>query len=211
MNPTEEPVPTPKPQISTAEFQKRQEELEKRARELDRREEELRNAPNNSNVRMNNWPPLPKFCPIQPCFYQDINVDIPVEFQQIVKYVYYLWIGHTALRFYNVLIGLLYLFVGGDFGGTFIWAVVMFVAFTPLSYLAWFRPVYKAFRDDSSISFMSFFFVFFFQMLVSILRMLGWGSGSSGLILGFETVSAGASGGKIFVGILMIIDGVGFG
>ena len=87
----------------------------------------------------------------------------------------------------------------------------MFVAFTPLSYLAWFRPVYKAFRDDSSISFMSFFFVFFFQMLVSILRMLGWGSGSSGLILGFETVSAGASGGKIFVGILMIIDGVGFG
>merc|ERR1719220_149390 len=87
MNPTEEPVPTPKPQISTAEFQKRQEELEKRARELDRWEEELRNAPNNSNVRMNNWPPLPKFCPIQPCFYQDINVDIPVEFQKTVKYL----------------------------------------------------------------------------------------------------------------------------
>ena len=78
---------------------------------MDRREQEIRNAPTNGNqslniavlkslledlsftVKQNNWPPLPKICPIQPCFYQDINVDIPVEFQQIVKYVYYLWIG----------------------------------------------------------------------------------------------------------------------
>ena len=74
-----------------SDLQRRQEELERRARELDRREQELRNAP--QNVRQNNWPPLPKFCPVQSCFYQDINVDIPVEFQQIVKYVYYLWIG----------------------------------------------------------------------------------------------------------------------
>ena len=44
-------------------------------------------------MRQNNWPPLPKFCPVQPCFYQDINVDIPVEFQKIVKNLYYLWVG----------------------------------------------------------------------------------------------------------------------
>ena len=49
-------------------------------------------------------------------------------------------------------------------------------------------------------------------MLVSILRALGWGDGSTGLILGFECVGAkDASGGLIFVGILMIIDGIGFG
>merc|ERR1719245_2133153 len=138
MNPTEEPVPTPKPQISTAEFQKRQEELEKRARELDRREEELRNAP--QNVRQNNWPPIPSFCPVRACFYQDINVDIPVEFQQIVKYVYYLWIAHTALRLSNVVIGLLSVFVGADSGFiNLILALVYLVVFTPLSYLFWFR------------------------------------------------------------------------
>ena len=119
--------------------------------------------------------------------------------------------GHTALRLANVFIGLLYLFVGGDMGTTFALALVYLIVFTPLSYLFWFRPIYKAFRDDSSISFMAFFFVFFFQMLVSILRALGWGMGSTGIILGLQTVSAGASGGLIFVGILMIIDGVGFG
>merc|ERR1711899_369201 len=210
MNPTEEPVPTPKPQISTAEFQKRQEELEKRARELDRREEELRNAPNNSNVRMNNWPPLPKFCPIQPCFYQDINVDIPVEFQKTVKYLYYLWIGHVSLLLANFIIGFLYLCVNGDQGATMGLALVYFFLFTPASFVCWFRPAYKAFRDDSSLYFMVFFFVFFFQFLMSMIYCFGIGGmGSCGLALGIRAL--GNSGGETFVGILMIIVGVGFG
>merc|ERR1719412_612984 len=216
MNPTEEPVPTPKPQISTAEFQKRQEELEKRARELDRREEELRNAPNNSNVRMNNWPPLPKFCPIQPCFYQDINVDIPVEFQKTVKYLYYLWIGHVTLLLSNFIIGFLYLCLGDaresvtESGGTMALALLYTFLFTPASFVCWFRPAYKAFRDDSSLYFMVFFFVFFFQFLMSMIYCFGIGGmGSCGLALGIHAL--GNSGGETFVGILMIIVGVGFG
>jgi hypothetical protein len=47
-------------------------------------------------------------------------------------------------------------------------------------------------------------------MVVSILYSLGIGGmGSSGLILGFQGL--GGTGGQIFVGILMIIVGVGFG
>jgi len=44
-------------------------------------------------VRRNNFPPLPSGCPVQPCFYHDISVDIPLEFQKVVRSVYYLWLG----------------------------------------------------------------------------------------------------------------------
>lgn len=76
-------------------LQRRQEELERKEEELARREEEMRHS--SYNVRRNNWPPLPEQCCFQPCFYQDIQVDIPLEFQKIVRNLYYLWI----CKFYN--------------------------------------------------------------------------------------------------------------
>lgn len=41
--------------------------------------------------RKNNWPPLPEKFPVGPCFYHDITVDIPVEYQKTVQIMYYLW------------------------------------------------------------------------------------------------------------------------
>lgn len=41
--------------------------------------------------RKNNWPPLPQKFPVGPCFYHDIAVDIPIEFQKTVKIMYNLW------------------------------------------------------------------------------------------------------------------------
>jgi len=215
MNPTEDlpPADVPKPQtqpkVSTADFQRRQEELEKRAQELDRREEELRSAP--QNVRQNNFPPVPNFCPVQPCFYQDINVDIPVEFQKIVKHLFYLWVGHVSLLFANFLTGLLCLFVTGSNPEVFGLGLVYCAIFSPASYVCWFRPAYKAFRDDSSVNFMLFFMVFFFQMIFHVLYALGIGGmGASGFYLGFSIIGQGG-GGHIFIGILMVIIGAGFG
>lgn len=100
------------------------------------------------SARRNNWPPLPDKLPIQPCFYQDINVDIPVEFQRIVRNLYYLWIAHFMMLLVNSLAFLLRMFTLArmeDFVG-FGLSLFYIIIFSPASYVCWFRPAYKAFK-----------------------------------------------------------------
>jgi secretory carrier-associated membrane protein len=87
-------------------------------------------------VRRNNWPPLPdKFC-VQPCFYHDINIDIPSEFQKIVQNLYHLWIFYTGVLAVNVIGGMLLMFVHGNVAMFFL-AIFYCLLFTPASFLCW--------------------------------------------------------------------------
>jgi len=219
MSPTQEVAPpqyTPTAQqtVTTADFQRRQEELERKAAELAKREEELKASP--YNARVNNWPPLPGFLPCQPCFYQDINVDIPVEFQEMVKRLYYLWLFHAVLLLGNLFGGTCYLFGGLDNGSMFGLSLVYTFFFIPLSFLCWFRPAYKAFRSDSSFNFMVFFFIFFCQFCFSVVMALGIpGTGGSGIITAIVTFRggnrvAGATGGDYFIGFIVLLIALGF-
>ena len=54
--------------------------------------------------------------------------------------------AHAALLLGNLVVGVLYLFVGGDSGQTFGLALIYWALYTPLSFICWFRPAYKAFR-----------------------------------------------------------------
>lgn len=224
MQPTQEPPPPysrtaqqsqpqpqyaqtqPTTQFTTAELQRKQEELERKAAELARREEELRNAP--YNVRRNNWPPLPEnCCGFQPCFYQDINVEIPSEFQPVVRNLYYLWLFHACLMMVNILGGILLLFFSQDFT-TFSVGILYTIIFTPFSFLCWFRPAYKAFRSDSSFNFMVFFFFFFFQFIISVLQSLGF-LGSCGLSKALDNLTSGKTGG-VLIGFFLLLITIGF-
>jgi len=219
LSPTQEAPPPrydagPQQTATTADFQRRQEELERKAAELAKREEELRASA--VNARINNWPPLPSFIPCQPCFYQDINVDIPVEFQEHVKRLYYLWLFHALVILLNLFAGACLLFDGLDDGRTFGMSIVYVVFNIPLSFLCWFRPVYKAFRDDSSISFMIFFLTFAAQFLFGVVMAIGIPStGGCGFITAIVTFQGGkrqegATGGDYFVGFIVILVAVGF-
>lgn len=198
------------------ELKRKQEELDQKAEELRLREEELqRNL--GFETRRNNFPPFPDRCPIQPCFYQDFTVDIPAEFQKITKMVYYLWIGYSGLLLLNIIGSLTYLIsssqngLDNHSGTTFGMSILYAILFTPCSFVCWYRPLYKAFRDDSSVNFFIFFFIFFFQFCVCILQCLGIdGWGTVGLITSAAMFSSG-KGGAIVAGAIMIIVGLLFG
>nr|XP_046230323.1 secretory carrier-associated membrane protein 1-like isoform X6 [Scatophagus argus] len=203
MKPTEEPPAysqTQEQSRGAAELLRRQEELERKAAELDRREREMQSL-SASGGRKNNWPPLPENFPVGPCFYHDITVDIPVEFQKTVKIMYYLWMFHTGTLLANM-VGCMAWFIvdasrGVDFGLSILWLML----FTPCSFVCWYRPLYGAFRSDSSFRFFVFFFVYICQFGIYVLQSIGIrGWGASGWISALTGLNQ-----SIPVGIIMIL------
>ncbi len=117
---------SPAQNVNMDSIQKQQEELAKKAAELDRKEQALRNSQaaasggknplltnrirvlliditksiwlNKKKVQIKNFPPLPQWCPfgLKPCFYQDINIEIPVDFQKWVRMLFYLWLCKSS-------------------------------------------------------------------------------------------------------------------
>ncbi|XP_030023713.1 secretory carrier-associated membrane protein 1 [Manduca sexta] len=192
----------PPQNFTTADFQRRQEELERKAEELARREAELRAG---SAGRRNNWPPLPAFCPIQPCFYQDINVDIPLEFQRIVRHLYHLWMFHALVLSLNIVGAMSLMFIGEGFT-IFGLSILFFILLTPFSFICWYRPIYKAFRSDSSFNFMVFFFIFLVQIIITVVQSIGFsGGGSCGLITSLSAFKL-----NVAVGIITLMVTIGF-
>uniref|UniRef100_A0A8C3RK18 Secretory carrier-associated membrane protein n=1 Tax=Chelydra serpentina TaxID=8475 RepID=A0A8C3RK18_CHESE len=47
--------------------------------------------------KVNNFPPLPRFIPLKPCFYQDFDDDIPPQHRTLAKRLYYLWMCESSL------------------------------------------------------------------------------------------------------------------
>ncbi|XP_052831660.1 secretory carrier-associated membrane protein 1 isoform X2 [Octopus bimaculoides] len=206
MTPSEEAPPysaVGAQKIDTSDLQRRQEELERKAAELQRKEQEMRNM--QLQGKQNNWPPLPKWFPIGPCFYQDFSVDIPLEFQKTVKFAYYLWMLYVFVLFLNFLGSLANLVARSDGANTFGFSILWFLLFTPCSFVCWYRPLYKAFRSDSSFNFFIFFFVFFFQFCTCVIMSLGIPGFTVGLLSGITAVNS-----QIAVGLIMIFIGIFF-
>ncbi|XP_017321881.1 secretory carrier-associated membrane protein 5 [Ictalurus punctatus] len=152
----------------------------------------------------NNFPPLPSFIPLKPCFYQDFE-EIPEQHRKMCKKLYYLWILYSATLAVNFIGCMAWMFGGGgvtNFGMSIMWLIL----FTPCSYVCWFRPVYKAFKTDSSFNFMAFFFIFMAQVAISVIQAIGipgWGvCGWLGTIVFFGT--------SIFASIIMLIPTIMF-
>uniref|UniRef100_A0A8C1GFS8 Secretory carrier-associated membrane protein n=1 Tax=Cyprinus carpio TaxID=7962 RepID=A0A8C1GFS8_CYPCA len=186
---------------TTADLLRKQDELERKAKELERRERELNaHALGSGATRQNNWPPLPSFCPVGPCFYQDINVEISQSFQRTVTTMYYYWMFTACTLLFNLISCLAMFCVDPNNGVGFGLAILWFLLFTPCSFVCWYRPVYKAFRSDSSFNFFAFFFVFFAQLVLYVIMTIGIpGWGFSGWIVSLAALSKNKGAGAIMM------------
>lgn len=205
LQPSVEPA-QPSPQAVAAAAQagllRQQEELDRKAAELERKERELQNTAANLHVRENNWPPLPSWCPVKPFFYQDFSTEIPADYQRICKMLYYLWMLHSVTLFLNLLACLAWFTSNAANGTAFGLSILWFLIFTPCAFLCWYRPIYKAFRSDNSFSFFVFFFVFFCQIGIYFIQLIGLPNlGTSGWLAALSTVN----GGPLAVTIIMMV------
>ncbi|KAI5621606.1 secretory carrier-associated membrane protein 3 [Silurus asotus] len=193
---------------TTADLLKQQEELERKARELERRERELDSQSRSTGgaSSQKNWPPLPSFCPVGPCFYHDINVEISQGFQRIVTTLYYFWMFSACTLAFNFLSCLALFCVDTNNGVGFGLAILWLLLFTPCSFVCWYRPVYRAFRSDSSFNYFVFFFIFFVQVVLYVLMTIGIpGWGFSGWIVGLAALRTNKG-----VGIIMLLNALVF-
>uniref|UniRef100_A0A8C8JE61 Secretory carrier-associated membrane protein n=1 Tax=Oncorhynchus tshawytscha TaxID=74940 RepID=A0A8C8JE61_ONCTS len=100
------------------------------------------------------------FLRIKPCFYQNVEEEIPAPHRQLVRRVYNLWMLYSVTLCVNV-VSCIAWWAGGGSAANFGLSLLWLLLFSPCSYTCWFRPLYKAFRADSSFNFMAFFFIFF--------------------------------------------------
>ncbi|KAL6032208.1 hypothetical protein STEG23_020880, partial [Scotinomys teguina] len=158
----------------------------------------------------NNFPPLPRFVPLKPCFYQDFSDEIPVEHQVLVKRIYRLWMFYCATLGVNLVACLAWWIAGGS-GTNFGLAMLWLLLFTPCSYVCWFRPAYKAFRADSSFNFMAFFFIFGAQFVLTAIQTIGfsgWGACGWLAAVGFFGFNVGAAVVMLIPAILFSLSAV---
>lgn len=155
-------------------LEKLQQDLEDRSRRLAEEEERLRGSTSQSSN--NNFPPFPRCCPIKPCFYQAIDVEIPERCRSIVRLAFILWMAYGATLFVNIFGTLSYMITrksADESGPLFFVSIVYFLLLVPLSYILWFRPLYKGCRNNSSFHFIMFFIVFSAQIIILIIQVLG--------------------------------------
>ena len=160
--------------------------------------------------KRNNFPPFPKWTKIKPCFYHDIDADIPFQYQRAVKSLYRIWVGYVLVLSLNLMDGLIALFIGfsDDNGKAVGLALFYWIFCIPSSFVCWFRPAYKAFRNDGSIRFMLFFFVFSAQCGFSIFISLGIGDiGAFGWVNGIDQFTKGEAK-NYFFGACCLLTGL---
>lgn len=141
--------------FSPKSLKRKQKELQAREAELRRREQALANREETLVTARPNWPPC------YPLIRHDIGADIPDYLQHTQRVAFFSWMGAITCLTWNFIA----VTIAWGMGSVdFIWGMVGFFTAllflllgTPLSYFFWYRRLYNAFKNDSSIGLVLFF------------------------------------------------------
>ncbi|OVA02829.1 SCAMP [Macleaya cordata] len=123
-------------------------DLKRREQDIKRREDAVTRAGVPTDDR--NWPP---FFPI---IHHDIANEIPVHAQRLQYLAFASWLGIVLCLVFNV-IAVTVCWIRGGGVKIFFLAVIYALLGCPLSYVLWYRPLYRAMRTDSALKFSWFF------------------------------------------------------
>lgn len=143
---------------SSTDLKKKERELQAKEAELKRREQDVRRKEEAAAragivLEEKNWPP---FFPI---IHHDIANEIPIHLQRLQYVAFTTFLGLVLCLFWNV-IAVTSAWIKGE--GVKIWflALIYFIAGVPLAYVLWYRPLYRAFRNEGAMRF-AWFFLFY--------------------------------------------------
>ncbi|EOA35509.1 hypothetical protein CARUB_v10020717mg [Capsella rubella] len=191
----------------TQDLKMKEKELQAKEAELRRREQDLKRKEDAAAragivIEVKNWPPF------FPLIHHDIANEIPVHLQRLQYVTFATFLGLVLCLFWNI-IAVSTAWIKGE--GVTIWllAVIYFIAGVPGAYVLWYRPLYRAFRTDSALSFGWFFLFYMLHIAFCVFAAVAppvvfKGKSLAGILPAIDVLS-----GQAIVGIFYFI-GFGF-
>ncbi|XP_022965309.1 secretory carrier-associated membrane protein 4-like [Cucurbita maxima] len=171
-------------------------ELNRKEKEIKKREEAVSRAGVPTDDR--NWPP---FFPI---IHHDIANEIPVHAQKLQYLAFASWLGIGLCLVFNV-IAITVCWIRGGGVTIFLLAVIYAILGIPLSYVLWYRPLYRAMRTDSALNFGWFFMFYGIHILFCVFAAIAppvvfHGQSLTGILAAIDVFSQ-----HVLVGIFYLI------
>ncbi|XP_039816923.1 secretory carrier-associated membrane protein 4-like isoform X1 [Panicum virgatum] len=141
-------IPLEDPKKKERELLSWEQDLKRREQDIKRREDAMNRA--GVTVEVRNWP---QFYPI---IHHDIANEIPIHAQKLQYTAFASWLGLIACLVWNFFAVLVESIRSEDIV-SFLLAVIYAMSGCPLSYILWYRPLYRAMRTDSVVTFGQFF------------------------------------------------------
>ncbi|WOK94959.1 secretory carrier-associated membrane protein 4-like [Canna indica] len=165
-----------------------EEHLKKREMDIKRREESLNKA--GVVIEEKNWPPL------FPIIHHDIANEIPVNAQRLQYLAFSSWLGMVLCLSWNV-IAVIVCWTRGGGVKIFLLAIIYAMLGCPLSYLLWYKPLYRAMRTNSVFKFGWFFVFYLIHIIFCILAAIAppivfQGRSLTGILAAIDTFSENA-------------------